>query len=90
MDDLAHLIAPDDDPPEAVIQQLVWLNLLTTPEDVRWRRVPRVKGVQHTTCECGRFVRLFVLELSWPMRYLAHIGQCQACGTISWWGITLR
>jgi len=62
MDDLAHLIAPDDDPPEAVIQKLVRLNVLTAPEDVRWRRVPKADGlVQHTTCECGRFVRLFEL-----------------------------
>ncbi|MCZ7568923.1 MAG: pentapeptide repeat-containing protein [Ardenticatenaceae bacterium] len=46
--------------------------------------------LSETTCACGRFVRLFELELFWPVRYLAHIGQCQACGTISWWGITLR
>ncbi|MCZ7570507.1 MAG: hypothetical protein M5U01_18225 [Ardenticatenaceae bacterium] len=44
MDDLVHLIAPDDDPPAAVIQKLGRLNVLTTPEDVPWRRVPKADG----------------------------------------------
>lgn len=65
MDDFADLITTDHDPPRAVIRKLVRLDALTTPEDVLWRRVPRVEGMQPTTCECGRFVRLFGLDATW-------------------------